>query len=73
MEQDGDKSYFESDFTDAIALVIGSEGEGISRLVKDRCDYLVNMPMKGKVSSLNASVAGAVLMYEVVRQRITKE
>ncbi len=72
-DMDGDKSYFESDFTDAIALVIGSEGEGISRLVKDRCDYLVNMPMKGKVSSLNASVAGAVLMYEVVRQRITKE
>lgn len=72
-DMDGDKPYFESDLTDSIALVIGSEGEGMSRLVKERCDYLVNMPMKGEISSLNASVAGAVLMYEVVRQRITKE
>lgn len=71
-DMDGDKLYFESDYADAIALVIGNEGEGISRLVKDRCDYLVKMPMKGEISSLNASVAGAVLMYEVVRQRITK-
>jgi len=60
---------WESDFTDATALVIGSEGAGISRLVEKNCDFLVNIPMKGKLSSLNASVSAAVLMYETVRQR----
>lgn len=55
--------------TGPIALVIGSEGKGLGRLVKQKCDFLVNIPLKGKISSLNASVAAAVLMYEVVRQR----
>jgi len=58
-----------SDFTDATALVIGSEGSGISRLVEENCDCIVNIPMKGKLASLNASVSAAVLMYEAVRQR----
>ena len=53
----------------AIALVIGSEGEGVSRLVKEKCDFTVSIPMYGSISSLNASVASALLMYEVVRQR----
>ncbi|MBP3442893.1 MAG: 23S rRNA (guanosine(2251)-2'-O)-methyltransferase RlmB [Clostridia bacterium] len=52
-----------------VGLVIGSEGRGISRLVKEKCDFIVSMPMKGKVNSLNASVAAGVLMYEVARQR----
>lgn len=52
-----------------VGLVIGSEGRGISRLVKEKCDFTVSMPMKGKVNSLNASVAAGVLMYEVARQR----
>jgi len=52
-----------------LALVIGSEGEGISRLVKEKCDFLVEIPMYGNINSLNASVAAAVLMYEISRQR----
>lgn len=52
-----------------LGVVIGSEGKGISRLVKENCDFLVKLPMKGKIGSLNASVAAAVLSYEVVRQR----
>ena len=52
-----------------IGLVIGSEGDGVSRLVKENCDFTASIPMYGKISSLNASVAAALLMYEVVRQR----
>ncbi|MNW15798.1 putative TrmH family tRNA/rRNA methyltransferase [compost metagenome] len=52
-----------------IALVIGNEGKGVGRLIKERCDFLVKLPMAGHVNSLNASVAAGVLMYEVVRQR----
>ena len=55
--------------TGPIALVIGSEGFGISRLVREKCDALVSLPMKGKITSLNASVAAGIFMYEVVRQR----
>ncbi len=61
--------YFEQDMKGGIALVIGSEGEGVSRLVKENCDFTVSIPMYGKISSLNASVAAGLLMYEVVRQR----
>lgn len=53
-----------------LALVIGSEGKGISRLIKQKCDFLVHLPMKGHVTSLNASVAASILMYEVYRKRI---
>jgi 23S rRNA (guanosine2251-2'-O)-methyltransferase len=55
-----------------VALVVGNEGRGIRRLVKERCDFLVKIPLRGKISSLNASVAGAVVMYEVLRQRERK-
>lgn len=58
------------DLKGALALVIGNEGEGISRLVKEKCDFLVSIPMFGDINSLNASVAAAVLTYEAVRQRM---
>ena len=54
----------------AIGLVIGNEGEGVSRLVREKCDYIVSIPMKGDIDSLNASVAAGVLAYEIVRQRM---
>jgi len=54
-----------------VALVIGSEGEGVSRLTLEKCDRTVALPMKGKIESLNASVAAGILMYEVVRARAT--
>lgn len=62
-------SMYKTDMKGAIGLVIGSEGEGISRLVRDKCDFLVSIPMYGDINSLNASVAAAVLMYEISRQR----
>lgn len=68
VDMDGEL-YTEADFTGAIALVTGSEGSGISRLVKEKCDFCVSIPMKGGVNSLNASNAAAILMYEAVRQR----
>ncbi len=61
--------YTETDFDGALALVIGSEGTGMSRLVREKCDFLVKLPMLGKITSLNASVAAGIFMYEVVRQR----
>ena len=57
------------DFKGSIGLVIGSEGDGISRLVREKCDFIASIPMSGQVNSLNASVAAGVLMYEAVRQR----
>ena len=57
------------DYAGAVALVIGSEGNGLSRLCRDKCDVIVSLPMQGKINSLNASVAAGILMYEVVRQR----
>jgi 23S rRNA (guanosine2251-2'-O)-methyltransferase len=54
-----------------LAIVVGSEGKGISRLVRESCDFLVSLPMRGAVSSLNASVAGSIVLYEVLRQRAT--
>lgn len=64
------ESWCKTDFTGAVALVIGSEGKGISRLVKEKCDITVSLPMKGKINSLNASVAAGILMMEVSRQRL---
>ncbi len=65
----GKTDYRNMDATLPIGLVIGSEGKGMSRLVRETCDFLVSLPMKGKVTSLNASVAGSLLMYEVFRKR----
>ena len=61
--------YFQQDFKMPIAIVIGSEGYGMSRLVKENCDFLVKIPMKGKITSLNASVSAGIVMYEATRQR----
>ncbi|WP_349409108.1 23S rRNA (guanosine(2251)-2'-O)-methyltransferase RlmB [Pseudalkalibacillus sp. SCS-8] len=68
----GDQDYTQAQYDMPIGLVIGSEGKGIGRLVKEKCDFLVSLPMKGKVTSLNASVAAGLLMYEVYRQRHPK-
>jgi 23S rRNA (guanosine2251-2'-O)-methyltransferase len=65
----GEKSMWETDFTGAAAIVVGSEGEGMGRLVRENCDFVVNIPMSGKISSLNASVSASLLLYEAVRQR----
>jgi len=67
----GGKNVFGADLTGPRVLVVGSEGKGISRLVRETCDEIVSLPMLGEVSSLNASVAGSVLLYEVLRQRRT--
>jgi len=68
----GGQPYYEQDLTGKLAVVIGSEGQGISPLVKKKCDFTVSMPMRGRITSLNASNAAAVLMYEVRRQRDAK-
>lgn len=65
----GGTSWDKLDYAGGVALVVGSEGEGIGRLVKEQCDFIVSLPMKGKINSLNASVAGGILMYEVARHR----
>jgi 23S rRNA (guanosine2251-2'-O)-methyltransferase len=70
-DMDGD-TYYRSNLTGPIGIVIGSEGNGISKLVKSKCDFVVSMPMVGKITSLNASNAAAILMYEVRKQRDTK-
>jgi 23S rRNA (guanosine2251-2'-O)-methyltransferase len=68
-DEDGDKVYTDADLTGPIAVVIGSEGEGLHRLVKEKCDFLVRIPMYGQVNSLNASVAAGLLFFEIRRQR----
>lgn len=68
----GEKPYYEADLTGSLVLVIGSEGKGLSRLTKETCDFLVSLPMVGRINSLNASVAGSLLMYESLRQRLAK-
>lgn len=70
-DMEGESSHWETDFKGPVCLVIGSEGKGISRLLRESCDFLVNIPMRGKINSLNAAVAAAVLIYEVRRQRDT--
>ena len=64
--------YTETDFTGGCALVIGSEGFGISSLIQKKCDFMIKLPMRGKINSLNASVAAGIFMYEVLRQRSDK-
>lgn len=64
--------YYEADMTGALLLVVGSEGYGIGRLIKEQCDFVVRIPMLGKINSLNASVAGSILMYEAMKQRHAK-
>lgn len=68
-DMDGEQMY-DLNLTGPIGLVVGSEGEGVGRLVKENCDFIARVPMRGQISSLNASVAAGVLAYEIVRQRI---
>ncbi|NLJ97143.1 MAG: 23S rRNA (guanosine(2251)-2'-O)-methyltransferase RlmB [Clostridiales bacterium] len=68
-DMDGDLMY-NLDLKGPIGLIIGSEGEGVSRLVKEKCDFVANIPMYGQVDSLNASVAAGIMAYEIVRQRL---
>lgn len=68
----GGESMYRLNLTGPIGLVIGNEGEGVSRLVKEKCDMIASIPMKGDIDSLNASVATGVLAYEIVRQRLAK-
>ncbi|MDR7871424.1 MAG: 23S rRNA (guanosine(2251)-2'-O)-methyltransferase RlmB [Tissierellaceae bacterium] len=71
-DMDGEDFYFNTKLDGSIALVIGNEGKGISRLVKEKCDVILKIPMVGKISSLNASTSAAILIYEVVRQNHEK-
>ena len=66
----GNAALYETDLKGPAAIVIGSEGDGMSRLVTENCDFLVSIPMKGRINSLNASAAAAILLYEAVRQRL---
>lgn len=67
-DMDG-QSMYDIDFKGAIGIVVGSEGSGISRLVREKCDFIASIPMNGEINSLNASVAASILMYEALRQR----
>lgn len=69
LEMEGSVDYKSQDYRGKIVVVIGSEGRGISRLVKDECDYMINIPMIGHVTSLNASVSASIIFYEILRQR----
>ncbi|MFH1387146.1 MAG: 23S rRNA (guanosine(2251)-2'-O)-methyltransferase RlmB [bacterium] len=73
VEIDGKRLYNQADYRSGVALVVGSEGAGLARLVKERCDEVVRLPMRGKVNSLNASVATGIVLYEVLRQRSLDE
>ena len=71
-DMDASKYYYQESYKGPIAIVIGSEGFGMSRLVKENCDFLVKIPMKGKITSLNASVSAGIVMYEATKQRMQK-
>lgn len=71
-DMDGKNYCYENDFLGATALVIGSEGKGISKLTKEKCDVVVKIPMIGKITSLNASVAAGIIMYEALRQKLQR-
>ncbi|MCU0640933.1 MAG: 23S rRNA (guanosine(2251)-2'-O)-methyltransferase RlmB [Candidatus Margulisbacteria bacterium] len=69
LEIDGTRLYNQADYRGGVAFVVGSEGAGLARLVKERCSEVVRLPMRGKINSLNASVATGIVLYEVLRQR----
>jgi 23S rRNA (guanosine2251-2'-O)-methyltransferase len=72
LEIDGKRLYNQADYRGGVAFVVGSEGSGLSRLVKERCSEVVRLPMRGKINSLNASVATGIVLYEVLKQREVK-
>ena len=65
----GEKTVFETDFSGGVGIVVGNEGKGISRLVKEECDFLVNIPMLGEIESLNAAVSAGIFMYQAASKR----
>ena len=69
LDMEGSIDYKAQDYSGKIAVVIGSEGKGISRLVRDNCDFFVHIPMFGHVNSLNASVSASIIFYEIIRNR----
>ena len=69
----GGETMYNLNLTGPIGVVIGNEGEGVSRLIREKCDFVASIPMKGDIDSLNASVAAGVLGYEIVRQRLQKK
>ena len=69
-DMEGQDAYYDANLTGPLVLVVGSEGHGIGRLIREQCDFLVRIPMMGRINSLNASVAGSILMYEAMRQRL---
>jgi 23S rRNA (guanosine2251-2'-O)-methyltransferase len=71
-EMESDKLYYEHDYRGPLAIVVGNEGKGIRRLVKEKCDFVVKIPMHGKIESLNVSVAGALVMFEAAKSREKK-
>jgi 23S rRNA (guanosine2251-2'-O)-methyltransferase len=72
LDADGDIEYTETDYTGSVMIVVGSEGKGLSRLVRENCDQIASIPMAGKLASLNASVSAGIVLYEVFRQRHEK-
>lgn len=70
LDAGGDKLYTDIDYSTPTVLVVGSEGKGLRRLVREHCDFLVKIPLQGKIQSLNASVAGALVMFEAARHRV---
>jgi 23S rRNA (guanosine2251-2'-O)-methyltransferase len=72
LDERGERTYDALDYNMDCAIVLGAEGHGLHDLIRQKCDYLVSIPMAGKVPSLNVSVAGAVVMYEIARQRRAK-
>ncbi len=72
LEADAGSSLYDADLTVPLALVVGGEGSGLRRLTREHCDFRISLPMMGSIDSLNASVAGSIAMYEVVRQRTTQ-
>ncbi|MGI5837192.1 MAG: 23S rRNA (guanosine(2251)-2'-O)-methyltransferase RlmB [Chloroflexota bacterium] len=73
IDMEGDQLYWDLDMSGPTALVLGGEDRGIGQLVKEHCDFLIRLPMKGNVSSLNAAVAGSIVLYELLRQRTSKQ
>lgn len=72
LDMEGDRDIWEADLTGPLAVVVGSEGSGMSRLVSEKCDFMMRIPMAGKISSLNAAISFSVVAYECVRQRTAK-
>jgi 23S rRNA (guanosine2251-2'-O)-methyltransferase len=68
-DMEGEKYIYEENFDVPVGLVIGSEGSGLGRLVKEKCDILIKIPMKGNINSLNASNAASIIIYEIMKQR----